>query len=123
MIWIEDVTMAGFYDNWTVQVRKGVLELCILNSLAKEERYGYELVKALVAVPGLEVAEGTIYPLLSRLKLQGLLTTRLQESPEGPARKYYALTGDGREMAVIMNDYFEGIEGALDVLRGAGAEN
>lgn len=115
--------MAGFYDNWTVQVRKGVLELCILNSLAKEERYGYELVKALVAVPGLEVAEGTIYPLLSRLKLQGLLTTRLQESPEGPARKYYALTGAGREMAVIMNDYFEGIEGALGVLRGAGVEN
>ncbi|MDG2122773.1 MAG: helix-turn-helix transcriptional regulator, partial [Verrucomicrobiales bacterium] len=64
-----------------------------------------------------------IYPLLSRLKLQGLLTTRLQESPEGPARKYYALTGAGREMAVIMNDYFEGIEGALGVLRGAGVEN
>ena len=114
--------MAGFFDNWTVQVRKGVLELCILNSLASGERYGYELVKALVAVPGLEVAEGTIYPLLSRLKVQGLLTTRLQESPEGPARKYYELTDEGREMAEMMNGYFEGIEGALNILRAPESE-
>jgi PadR family transcriptional regulator PadR len=111
---------SGFFDNWTVQVRKGVLELCILKALAGGERYGYELVKALVAVPGLEVAEGTIYPLLSRLKVQGLLTTRLEESPEGPARKYYTLTPAGLEMAEMMDGYFDGIAGALEALRRGG---
>ena len=64
--------MNDFFDNWTVQVRKGVLELCILNALAEKERYGYELVKTLVAIPGLGVTEGTLYPLLSRLRVQGL---------------------------------------------------
>lgn len=75
------------FENWTVQMRKGVLDLCILQGLASAEWYGYALVKALVAVPGVGVAEGSIYPLLSRLKRQGLVTTRLEESSEGPARK------------------------------------
>ena len=87
--------MDDFFDNWTVQVRKGVLELCILNALAEKERYGYELVKTLVAIPGLGVTEGTLYPLLSRLRVQGFISARLEESSEGPARKYYALTGTG----------------------------
>jgi len=96
-----------FFDNWTVQVRKGVLELCILNALAGKERYGYELVKTLVAIPGLGVTEGTLYPLLSRLRVQGIVTARLEESSEGPARKYYALTKDGRKMMRAMNEYLE----------------
>ena len=65
--------MSDFFDNWTVQVRKGVLELCILNALAERERYGYELVKSLVDNPGLGMTEGTLYPLLSRLRAQGLV--------------------------------------------------
>ncbi len=97
--------MTDFIDNWTVQVKKGLLELCILNALADKERYGYELVKSLLAVPGLGVTEGTLYPLLSRLRVAGLLSTRLEESPEGPARKYYALTPEGRKTMVAMNDY------------------
>jgi len=76
-------------------VRKGVLELCILNALAKDERYGYES-SGLVAIPGLGVTEGTLYPLLSRLRVQNLISARLEESPEGPARKYYALTPQGK---------------------------
>ena len=99
--------MNDFFDNWTVQVRKGVLELCILNALAGKERYGYELVKTLVAIPGLGVTEGTLYPLLSRLRVQGIVTARLEESSEGPARKYYALTKEGRKMMRAMNDYLE----------------
>ena len=63
--------MDDFFDNWTVQVRKGLIELCILNALAEEERYGYDLVKMLVEIPGLGVTEGTIYPLLSRLRVAG----------------------------------------------------
>ena len=97
--------MNDFFDNWTVQVRKGVLELCILNALADQERYGYDLVKTLVTVPGLGVTEGTLYPLLSRLRVAGLLSTRLEESTQGPARKYYSLTKDGRKIMAVMNDY------------------
>jgi PadR family transcriptional regulator PadR len=99
--------MNDFFDNWTVQVRKGVLELCILNALADQERYGYDLVKTLVTVPGLGVTEGTLYPLLSRLRVAGMLSTRLEESTQGPARKYYSLTKDGRKIMAVMNDYLE----------------
>ena len=101
--------MEDFFDNWTVQVRKGVLELCILTALAGGERYGYELVKALVAVPGVQVAEGSMYPLLARLKRQELVETRLVESAEGPARKYYSLTPAGRRQAAAMRRYFESL--------------
>ena len=99
--------MNDFFDNWTVQVRKGVLELCILNALGEQERYGYDLVKTLVTVPGLGVSEGTLYPLLSRLRVAGLVSTRLEESTQGPARKYYSLTKDGRKIMAVMNDYLE----------------
>ena len=98
--------MEDLFDNWTVQVRKGFLELCILSALQGGERYGYELVKRLVAVPGIQVAEGSIYPLLSRLKRQGFIESRLVESAEGPARKYYALTGEGQKQVAAMRDYF-----------------
>lgn len=102
------------FENWTVQMRKGVLDLCILQALAASEWYGYALVKALVAVPGVGVAEGSIYPLLARLKRQGLVTTRLEESAEGPARKYYSATPEGRALAREMELYF------ADMLRGVG---
>lgn len=102
------------FENWTVQMRKGVLDLCILQALAAAEWYGYALVKALVAVPGVGVAEGSIYPLLARLKRQGLVTTRLEESAEGPARKYYSATPEGRALAREMELYF------ADMLRGVG---
>lgn len=99
--------MSDFFDNWTVQVRKGLLELCILNALSDRERYGYDLVKTLLDVPGLGVTEGTLYPLLSRLRMQGMISARLEESSEGPARKYYALTKDGRKIMSAMNSYLE----------------
>ena len=102
-----DVSGKELFDNWTVQMRKGVLDLCILKALSASEWYGYALVKALVAVPGVGVAEGSIYPLLSRLKRQGLVTTRLEESREGPARKYYSATPAGRALAREMELYFE----------------
>jgi PadR family transcriptional regulator, regulatory protein PadR len=97
--------MDDFFENWTVQVRKGLLELCVLNTLTDEECYGYELVKRMVSIPGLGVTEGTLYPLLSRLRLQGLVRTKLVESSEGPARKYYSLTPEGRKIVRLMNSY------------------
>ncbi len=99
-------TSAALFENWTVQMRKGVLDLCILMALSASEWYGYALVKALVAVPGVGVAEGSIYPLLARLKRQGLVTTRLEESSEGPARKYYSATAEGKALAREMELHF-----------------
>ena len=99
--------MPDYFDNWTVQVRKGLLELCILNALEAREYYGYDLVKTLVAMPGLGVTEGTIYPLLSRLRLQGFVTTRLEESSEGPVRKYYTLTAKGKKTVALMNKHLD----------------
>lgn len=111
--------MDDFFDNWTVQVRKGLLEFCILNALADKECYGYELVKTLVSIPGLGVTEGTLYPLLSRLRVQGLISARLEESSEGPARKYYALTKEGRTIMGAMNDYLEVLtEGTRKLQKG-----
>jgi len=73
-----------------IQFKKGVLELCVLSMLKKKDCYGYELVNDISK--NISISEGTIYPLLRRLKGEGYLLTYLQESQEGPSRKYYALT-------------------------------
>ena len=104
-------------DNWATQVRKGILELCVLNALAERERYAYELVRSLVDVPGLGLTEGTIYPLLSRLKSQGWVSTRLEESSAGPARKYYALTARGKKMLEAMNAHYDALRAGVKSLR------
>ena len=109
--------LVSSFETWTSQVRKGFLELCVLNALAGEERYGYDLVKALVAAPGVGVTEGTLYPLLSRLRVQGLIESRLVESAEGPARKYYRLTPAGRQMVGLMNRYVDDMSAGLKSLR------
>lgn len=115
--------MDDFFDNWTVQVRKGLIELCILNALAEDERYGYDLVKTLVAIPGLGVTEGTIYPLLSRLRVAGFITSRLEESSSGPARKYYSLTREGRKAMQDMQEYLDTLHRGMTRLRKKGAPN
>ena len=92
--------------NWTTQFRKGLLELCILNLLASGEQHGYELAKRLTALPGMVITEGTVYPLLSRLKAAGLLDARIEESPAGPPRKYYRITPAGRQLQHHMNLYW-----------------
>ena len=112
--------MNDFFDNWTVQVRKGLLEFCILRALASEERYGYHLVKTLASVPGLGVTEGTLDPLLSRLRVQGLIAARLEDSVEGPPRKYYSLTKEGRKTLGAMDTYFETLyQGTRALQKGA----
>jgi len=75
------------------QLKKGVLELCVLAALRESERYGYELIT--VISERIEVTAGTIYPLLRRIKADGLVETRTVDSPDGPSRKYYRLTAQG----------------------------
>jgi PadR family transcriptional regulator, regulatory protein PadR len=109
--------MANEIDNWTIQARKGILELAVLTSLAKKERYAYELIKSLTSLPGLDVSEGTIYPLLSRLRVQGLVKTRLAESQGGATRKYYSLTKEGIQTLSMMEDYLDSILNGVRTLR------
>jgi len=78
-----------------IQFKKGVLELCVLSILDKKDCYGYELVSDISE--NIAISEGTIYPLLRRLKKDGFVTTYLQESQEGPPRKYYKLTDEGKK--------------------------
>ncbi|MFD3448131.1 PadR family transcriptional regulator [Microbacteriaceae bacterium 4G12] len=78
-----------------VQFKKGVLELCVLVLVNKKDQYGYELAQNISRK--IEVADGSLYPLLRRLTKEGLVTTYLVESTEGPPRKYYRLTQQGRE--------------------------
>ncbi|MDO4370566.1 MAG: PadR family transcriptional regulator [Clostridia bacterium] len=77
------------------QYKKGVLELCVLSLLHRRDCYGYEISDFLSQ--HIEIADGTVYPILRKLKADGLLTTYLQEESGGPPRKYYQLTALGRE--------------------------
>lgn len=77
------------------QYKKGVLELCVLALLQKRDCYGYEISEVLSEQ--IDIADGTVYPLLRKLKADGMLTTYLQEESGGPPRKYYKITELGRE--------------------------
>lgn len=105
------------YDNWTTQLRKGLLELAILNSVAPAPLYGYDIVRRLSDVDHLVITEGTVYPILSRLKNSGYVETYIEESPEGPARKYYRLTPRGREDLQRMNQHWDRLHDAIGGLR------
>ena len=88
--------MENITENVRSQMRKGVLEYCILSILAKEDAYPSSIITRLKEA-NMIVVEGTIYPLLIRQKNQGLLSYRWEESPQGPPRKYYSITPKGRE--------------------------
>lgn len=100
-------------DNVKSQMRKGVLEYCILTILSKGDAYASSLLAELKSARMI-VVEGTLYPLLTRQKNQGLLTYRWEESPQGPPRKYYSITEKGRnllsEMDMAWSELVETIE-------------
>jgi PadR family transcriptional regulator, regulatory protein PadR len=88
--------MVAEQDALLAQMRRGTLQYCVLSLLADEERYGFDLVRGLGETDGMVTSEGTIYPLLSRLRRDGLVESTWQESPAGPPRRYYRLTDSGR---------------------------
>jgi len=104
-------------DNWQVQIRKGLLELCILNALRHDRLYGYDIVKQLRGIDGLVIGDGTIYPILSRFRTQGLVETTIEESPDGPPRKYYCLTPLGKRCVEEMNVAWERIRQGVAALQ------
>lgn len=100
-----------------IQFKKGVLELCVLSMLDRRDCYGYELVSEISK--NILISEGTIYPLLKRLKEEGYFTTYLQESPEGPPRKYYQITDFGKEAkSSLIRDWIAFENGVNSIING-----
>lgn len=103
-------------ENWIAQLRKGTLEFAIMLLLEEGPKYGLELIQTLEGIPGLVTKEGTIYPLLNRLKDDGLLETEWVESPAGPPRKYYRLTPHGKRQLAAMKRYWHELARSLTML-------
>jgi PadR family transcriptional regulator PadR len=98
------------------QLRRGALEYCVLALLGETERYGFDLVRTLGAVDGMVTGEGTLYPLLSRLKKDGRVTTTWRDSESGPPRKYYAITPAGRRALDDFSNEWRRFRDAVDHL-------
>lgn len=90
-----------------IQLKKGVLELCVLSLLQAQDRYGYELVKTISE--NVAISEGTIYPLLRRLQNDGYVETYLSESQAGPPRKYYRLSAAGQRTLLQLIGEWNGL--------------
>jgi PadR family transcriptional regulator PadR len=106
-----------FFENWVTQLRKGMLELCVMNAIRAGISYGYEIVRRLGDVDSLIITEGTIYPILSRLKREGFVLTDIEESPGGPPRKVYRLTDKGRAELEKMDRYWERVAAGITALQ------
>jgi PadR family transcriptional regulator, regulatory protein PadR len=102
------------------QLRRGALEFCVLALLAEDERYGFDLVRTLGAIDGMVTGEGTLYPLLSRLKRDGRVVTTWRESEAGPPRKYYAITAAGRRALLDFSTEWRRFRDAVDQLLAKG---
>jgi len=107
---------AGAPEKWETQVRKGWLELAILASLWGERLYGLDIIRRLETHSDLLMAEGTIYPILGRLKRDGWIDSKWVESEAGHPRKYYWLTPAGRHRAVAMARYARTFLGTIGSL-------
>jgi PadR family transcriptional regulator, regulatory protein PadR len=100
---MKDAESQASADKWEVQLRKGCLELAVLAALWDEKLYGLEILRRLESDSDLVVSEGTVYPLLSRMKALGLVRSEWIESNVGHPRKYYALTPAGKHRALDMS--------------------
>ena len=105
------------------QLRRGVLEFCVLSLLAEERLYGFDLVRRLGAVDGMVISEGTVYPLLARLRTEGWVSTSWVESPTGPPRRYYATTPAGRRAVTSFAVEWRRFRDAVDHLLPADPES
>ena len=100
-------------ENTKAQMRKGILEFCILSILNQQDKYATEILDSLKESQMI-VVEGTIYPLLTRLKNAVLLDYRWEESSSGPPRKYYAITDKGKEVLTELNDSWKALNRAVN---------
>ncbi len=102
-------------ENTQSQMRKGVLEFCILSVIRNEEVYPSEIIEKMKAA-GLSILEGTLYPLLTRLKNSELLSYRWEESTSGPPRKYFSLTEKGEQFYLELQNTWQQLSEAVNQL-------
>jgi len=102
-------------ENTKAQMKKGVLEFCILSILSKQDYYASDIIKTLKESKMI-VVEGTLYPLLTRQKNAGLLSYRWEESTQGPPRKYYTLTEKGKEYLIELKNSWTELVDAVNLI-------
>ena len=98
------------------QMRRGAIEYCVLALLQEGEMYGFELSRTLAEADGLVTSEGTVYPLLSRLRSEGLVETSWRESSQGPPRRYYRLTPEGQAALEGFREQWRKFRDTVDTL-------
>lgn len=98
-------------ENTQVQMRKGIIEFCILHIISRGEVYASDMLEELTSAK-IMVVEGTLYPLLTRLRKAGLVDYKWVESSSGPPRKYYTLTNDGQDFLSTLNTTWEELIGS-----------
>jgi len=103
-------------ENTKAQMRKGILEYCILSILSRNSCYASDIIKELKEAKVI-VVEGTLYPLLTRQKNSGLLSYRWEESQQGPPRKYYELTPDGRDYLKDLDNSWDELVESVNLIR------
>jgi PadR family transcriptional regulator PadR len=103
-------------ENTKAQMRKGILEYCILSVLSKNSCYASDIIKELKEAKVI-VVEGTLYPLLTRQKNGGLLSYRWEESQQGPPRKYYELTAEGKEYLADLDKSWDELVESVNLIR------
>jgi PadR family transcriptional regulator, regulatory protein PadR len=103
-------------ENTKAQMRKGILEYCILSVLSRNSCYASDIIKELKEAKVI-VVEGTLYPLLTRQKNAGLLSYRWEESQQGPPRKYYELTKEGREYLSDLDNSWDELVESVNLIR------
>ncbi|MHC4556228.1 MAG: PadR family transcriptional regulator [Planctomycetota bacterium] len=104
-------------NNWQTQLRKGLLDIVILNLLKHGQCHGYDMVQTLKRNEGLKIREGNIYAILARLQTDGLVTSYSEASRDGPPRKYFKLTELGRKTLVDMNAHWDKLTESIQHIR------
>ena len=107
--------------SWVAQVRKGLVEFCVLAALRDGEAYGYEILQRLGRVDCLAISESTVYPILARLAEDGMVRVRTARSPAGPPRRYYRITPAGAGRLAEMAGYWKDMRSAVDSLLKGGS--
>ncbi|RXG18295.1 PadR family transcriptional regulator [Leeuwenhoekiella aestuarii] len=102
-----------FVTKWKSQVKKGTLSFIVLNAISAKELYGYELIEIIKSATAIEIAEGTLYPLMNRLTKEGLTTSKWVEQESGIPRKYYILTSEGKMTLRAMRKYWYELETSI----------
>ncbi len=107
-------------DSWVSQMRRGMVDFCLLAALRQREDYGYGIIERLNRSDALVFSESTIYPALGRMTKEGLLVSYRAPSADGPPRRYYALSPAGYDRFAAMAAYWRGLSEAIDALVDGG---